>query len=78
MAPYHRADVSVTYKMKPKKGTSEFNLSLYNIYSRRNPYFLYFETLYSNPDGTGSVTGFQAKQVSLLPIVPSLSYTRKF
>ncbi len=78
MAPYHRADVSVTYKLNPKKGSGELNLSLYNVYSRRNPYFLYFETLYSGPNGTGNVTGFQAKQVSLLPIVPSLSYTRKF
>ncbi|MEP6595405.1 MAG: TonB-dependent receptor, partial [Ginsengibacter sp.] len=73
--PYHRLDVSAIYhkpkKIFGKKYDSELVISIYNIYSRRNPYFIYL-----NKDiVTGQV---QAKEVSLLPVIPSLSYNFKF
>jgi hypothetical protein len=75
---YHRLDLSATYTPVPKKQrkvTSSWNFSIYNAYSRRNPYFLYFDQTGSAFDGTLEV---QAKQVSLFPVIPSVTYNFKF
>ncbi len=71
LRPYHRLDVSATHK-RPKRwfgrpGTSEWVFSIYNLYSRLNPYFVYVTT----DDITRQPI---ARQVSLLPIIPSVSY----
>jgi len=75
---YHRLDVAATYTPTPKKQhkyISSWVFSIYNIYSRQNPYFIYF-------DQTGSLAGgdlkIQAKQVSLFPIIPSVTWNVKF
>ncbi len=73
--PYHRLNFSVTYRkdrrILGKEYDSELVLSLYNVYSRANPYFVYFQI----DPRTDKPT---ARQVSLLPIIPSLSYNFKF
>ncbi len=72
---YHRLDVSASYKKKRKllgkKYESEWVFGAYNLYSRLNPYFVYLTT-----DLITKVP--QAKQVSLLPIIPSVAYNFKF
>jgi hypothetical protein len=78
LAPYHRLDLSATYNPiseKPKKVKSSWSFSLYNAYSRQNPYFLYFDQTGSAFAGTLKV---QAKQVSLFPVIPSVTYNFKF
>ncbi|MEP7171352.1 MAG: TonB-dependent receptor, partial [Bacteroidota bacterium] len=75
-APYHRLDVSATLKgKKRKKFESSWNFSIFNVYNRYNPYFIYFND-YVNKN-TGEFT-IQAKQVSLFPILPSITYNFKF
>ncbi len=75
LASYHRLDLSAsnkkTVKIFKKKYEREWVFGVYNSYSRLNPYFIYFEidALTSNPT---------AKQVSLLPIIPSISFNFKF
>ena len=75
LASYHRLDLSAsnkkTVKIFKKKYEREWVFGVYNSYSRLNPYFVYFEidALTSNPT---------AKQVSLLPIIPSVSFNFKF
>ena len=74
MAPYHRLDLSVTYTPQhktPKKYTSNWVFSIYNVYSRLNPYFYYYDQTGSAANGTLTVT---AKQVSLFPIIPSVTW----
>ncbi len=75
MPAYHRLDVSAIYKKQRslfgQVYDSEWVFSLYNLYSRQNPYFIYFQ-VDVNTDQP------QAKQVSLLPIIPSVSYNFKF
>lgn len=78
MEPYHRWDIGLVWKLKPKRGESDLTFSVYNAYSRMNPFFIYFETRTENLDGSGRILGFQAKQVSLFPIIPSISYNFKF
>ena len=75
---YHRLDISATFTPIPKKQrkvSSSWNFSIYNAYSRRNPYFFYFDQTGSAFDGSLQV---QAKQVSLFPVIPSVTYNFKF
>ncbi len=75
LSPYHRLDLSAAHKKVAKLFKKTFErewvFGLYNTYSRLNPYFVYFEIdpLTSKP---------VAKQVSLLPIVLSVSFNFKF
>ena len=70
MASYHRLDVGVQFHKTKKHGVRTIELSIYNMYNRKNPYFYYIES-YSN--GTSVL-----KQVSLFPIIPSISYNFRF
>jgi hypothetical protein len=90
MAPYHRADFSLNIKGKPtrsrfdaelnqvvqepRKFKSSWNFSVYNLYNRMNPYFIYFATNSTNNGGFQ----IQAKQVSLFPILPSITWNFEF
>lgn len=78
MEPYHRWDIGLVLKMRPKHGESDLTFSIYNAYNRMNPFFIYFETKTENLDGSGRILGFQAKQVSLFPVIPSITYNFKF
>ncbi len=76
LPPYHRMDISVTYLLnKNSRFESELNFSVYNVYNRMNPFFIYLET-------TGNLQNFdiqtKAKQMSLFPILPSISWNFKF
>ncbi|HMR46512.1 MAG TPA: TonB-dependent receptor [Bacteroidia bacterium] len=76
MAAYHRLDLSATYiKKKTKRFESSWNFSIYNVYSRMNPYFIYFNNEVDKETGEFQI---QAKQVSLFPIIPSVTYNFKF
>jgi outer membrane receptor protein involved in Fe transport len=74
MKAYHRLDISATYTPTPKKVrkyTSNWVFSIYNVYSRLNPYFIYYDQEGSATAGTLKVT---AKQVSLFPVIPSVTW----
>ncbi|GAB4133681.1 MAG: TonB-dependent receptor [Bacteroidia bacterium] len=81
MAPYHRLDLSATYTCKPRKlfgklpYQSTWNFSVYNVYNRMNPYFIYFDNEGSIAEGNIQV---KAKQVSLFPILPSVTWNFHF
>lgn len=76
MASYHRLDISATYYRKKRKNfESNWNFSIFNLYSRMNPYFIYFNT---DVDETTGKLKIQAKQVSLFPVIPSVTYNFKF
>jgi len=75
---YHRLDVSAV--LTPKKNATrkiktEWVFSLYNAYNRRNPYFIYFDQEGSATAGTLKI---QAKQVSIFPVIPSVTWNFKF
>lgn len=76
MAPYHRLDLSLTLKgREDKKFQSSWNFSVYNVYHRYNPYFIYFSNEGNLMDGTLKI---RAKQVSLFGIIPSVTWNFKF
>jgi len=68
---YHRMDVGVVYHLKPQWGEADITLSIYNVYNRRNTYFIYFEEV---KDSNGTPVKYVAKQVSLFPIIPALTF----
>lgn len=77
MKPYHRMDLSFTYTPIPKKirkYTSSWVFSLYNAYSRLNPYFIYFDQEGQASNGDLRVS---ARQVSLFPVIPAVTWNIK-
>ncbi|MBI1341889.1 MAG: TonB-dependent receptor plug domain-containing protein [Terrimonas sp.] len=75
---YHRLDLAATYTPEPKKKRrlqSYWVFSIYNVYSRLNPYFIYFDQTGSPYDGSLKV---EARQVSLFPILPTVTWNFKF
>lgn len=87
LPPYHRLDLGFVYTIIPKKKlkldfTSDISVSIYNAYNRMNPYFLYIATGGDAGGGKEEKTKdnlkFKAKQVSLFPILPSITWNFKF
>jgi TonB dependent receptor/CarboxypepD_reg-like domain/TonB-dependent Receptor Plug Domain len=75
---YHRLDFSATYTPVPKKKrkvTGYWVFSIYNVYSRLNPYFIYFDQTGTPVNGDVKV---EARQVSLFPILPAVTWNFKF
>jgi len=75
---YHRMDVSATYTPVPKKKKrvkSYWVFSVYNLYSRLNPYFIYFD---QSGDPFAGTLEIKAKQVSLFPVIPSVTWNFRF
>jgi hypothetical protein len=75
---YHRMDISAIYTPKPestKKFKGSWTFSIYNVYSRQNPYIIYLDS----QGGLNSSGGVQlkVKQISIFPILPSITYNFK-
>jgi outer membrane receptor for ferrienterochelin and colicin len=79
MPAQHRLDLGVSYTTK-KKGSrySVFNFSIYNVYNRMNPFKMYVEEDWVVEPGGQKVVVRKLKQISLFPIMPSISYTYHF
>lgn len=81
---YHRLDISLTLQgKKMKRGKERKNsdywvFSLYNVYSRRNPFSIYFSQTDQRVPAGFSIES-QATQLSIIgSIVPAVSYNFKF
>lgn len=71
MAAYHRVDLGFNFDW----ARHGFRVGAYNAYNRKNPYFIYFDDFYDSETGTRE---YRAKQVTLFPVLPWLSYRFKF
>ncbi len=65
----HRLDLGVNFHKKKKYGIRTWNVSVYNAYNQLNPFIVYE----SYKNGSANLT-----QLSLFPIIPSVSYSYKF
>lgn len=75
---YHRLDFAAILspkKNKNRKWQTQWVFGAYNIYSRKNPYFIYFDQTGSPYDGSLKIQG---KQVSIFPIIPSVTWNFRF
>jgi hypothetical protein len=78
LAPYHRMDVSATLTPKTnpnQRWQQSWVFSIYNVYSRLNPYFIYFSQDGSPYDGSLTM---KTQQVSLFPIIPAVTWNFRF
>ena len=76
MPSNHRLDISMMRKLKTMgRLSSELAFSIYNVYNRANPYYIYYEI-----DGDIEKYSLEIKavKVCLLPIIPSISWNFKF
>ena len=72
---YHRLDVSLTVKNKKKvnrRWESEWNISMYNAYGRKNAWAINFVADKDNPNVT------YAEKTYLFTFLPSITYNFKF
>ena len=77
MPAYHRMDVSMNFHKQKKHGVRTWSVSVYNLYNRQNPFIIYQSDNYHyNYDGVHY--GSALVQLSIFPILPSLSYIYKF
>ncbi|WP_400194262.1 TonB-dependent receptor domain-containing protein [Hymenobacter sp. B81] len=77
MRAYHRMDLDLSKTKKKKWGEVVNSFSLYNAYSRRNPYFMYYREGYTDQNGNvREKPGY--RQISLFPILPSFSKNFNF
>lgn len=73
---YHRLDLGINFILLDKDDRySAINLSVFNAYNSQNPYFFYNETSGDFTKGTFKVT---PTQVTLFPILPSISWNFKY
>ena len=68
----HRLNIGVNFNKKTKHGMRTWNISLYNAYNAMNPTFVYRST--SKKDYNKLVI----KKYTILPLIPSFTYTYKF
>jgi hypothetical protein len=70
MSPYHRLDLGIQFIKQHRNYRGVWEISAYNAYNRKNPFFYYI-----------GYTGIEERalmQVSIFPIIPSISYSVKF
>ena len=68
---YHRLDLSVLIHKHGGWADRTLSVGVYNAYSRRNAFSVYTESISKSSE-------LRFKKVSLLPIVPSITYQIKF
>ncbi len=75
---YHRLDLAMNYYIDLENDRSAIlNLSVYNAYNRKNPFMVYSEYDYETETET-EIPLKKLYQVTLFPIIPSISFTYKF
>ncbi len=62
MKDYFRIDLAYTLKVTGQKTNNEFSISIFNVLNRHNPYTYFIENN-------------NWKQLSIMPIMPSIRWT---
>ena len=76
VSPYHRMDLSVNWTIKKtERFEHSLNFSVYNVYNRRNPFFISIGSRINQEKLEITNTAYQ---MSLFPIIPSVSWNFRF
>lgn len=80
MRSYHRLDLAVQFHKTNKRNRKRtWEVGLYNVYSRRNPFFYQVNEKETGEFVNGkSVKKNVLQQYSIFPIIPSVTYNLKF
>ena len=82
----HRLNVGVNYRKKARRGTHIWNVSVYNVYNAMTPNLVFMDKevlehsimLPSGKPYYWTEVKNHLKKVTLLPCIPSITYTFKF
>jgi len=78
-AAYHRMDIGMNFHKQLKHGRRTWNISVYNVYNQLNPFLTTVDSSSEYDPNTNTETKTKKlKQISIFPIIPSVSYTYKF
>ena len=77
---YHRLDLGIKiYRPKKKGRMGIWTVSIYNVYSRMNPFMIYkSDKTILDPGSPYGKNVPVFKTIGIMPIIPSISYTYKF
>ncbi len=78
MSDYHRLDIGIEWRKKRPKWESKWVFSVYNTYWHKNPYYVTATTDRTFENGVLVDSKRVFKEISILPIIPSISYGFKF
>lgn len=80
MPAYHRLDLALKFRKKKQNGIRTWEINIYNAYNRQNAYFIEIhpDIIYNEQIEDFEFTEPKIWQRSLLPIIPSISYSFKF
>lgn len=70
-ADVHRLDIGITHTKQKKHWSRSWNVSIFNVYNRKNPFF------YTIDDDPVTKKRYLS-QITILPILPSVTYAVKF
>lgn len=68
---YHRMDIGIQFSKERRKGTRTWEISFYNVYNRKNPFFYSMEY-----NRAGTERGMY--KYTIFPFIPSFTYSFKF
>ena len=69
LQPYHRLDVSASRSFELRGAASEFYVQIFNVYSRRNEWFVQLDSVDPEVD---------PRKIKQLPIIPTLGFNFSF
>lgn len=83
MPDFHRLDLALNFSREKKWGEQTWTLSIFNLYNRKNPYYLYLarEEVIQKEGNNGIILtsgNLHLYQKSLFPFFPSFAYSFKF
>lgn len=77
--PSHTLNLSMNFHKQKRLGERIWSIGLYNAYNNMNPDFVYSEYKeYHDPATNKYKRGIVVSKITVLPILPAISYTRKF
>jgi len=80
MPAYHRLDFGMNFTKEKKHGLRTWNLSIYNVYNRRNPFMVFYQrnNIDSFTNYTTNTEKYSLMKFSVFQFIPSVSYSYKF
>lgn len=76
---YHRLDFGINFHKQKRHGKRTWNISMYNMYNRLNPFIIY-QRIEEHPSYGMNATQIERSfvKLSIFPFIPSVGYTFRF
>lgn len=79
LPPSHRLNAGISWTNFKRRGKAVLDLSVYNVYNAMNPNFVFSDTYVRyNSEGRIVDSGITLQKLTILPLIPSIGWTRSF